>query len=94
MTKREQYMRQFEVIITEAEGLPARPAGMLVKRTSGCKSSIQLEKHSDGKTADAKKMLAVMALCAKTGELLKVTIAGDDEEQVAKELEIFFKENI
>lgn len=86
-------MRQFEFVVTDAEGLHARPVGMLVKRTSGYKSDIELEKYSDGKTADAKKMLAVMALCAKKGETLKVTVSGEDEEQAAEDLKMFFKEN-
>lgn len=86
-------MRQFEFVVTDAEGLHARPAGMLVKRASGLRSSVKLEKCSDGKTADAKRLLTIMALCAKKGDILKVMVEGEDEEQAAADLEIFFREN-
>ena len=86
-------MKQYDFVVTDAEGLHARPAGMLVKRTAGFESSITLKKHSDGKVADAKKMFAVMALCAKQGETLTVTVEGADEDAVTADLETFFKEN-
>jgi len=35
-----------------------------------------------------------MGLAAKYGDILKVTINGIDEEKAAKELEIFFENNL
>ena len=59
-------MKEFRYIITDREGIHARPAGLLVKEANRFSSSITLEK--DGKTGDAKRIFAVMGLAAKQGQ--------------------------
>ena len=85
-------MKEFSYVITDAEGIHARPAGQLVKLAAGFASDITLEK--EGKTADAKRIFAVMGLAAKKGQTLTVRIQGPDEEQAAKTLETFLKDNM
>jgi phosphocarrier protein len=52
-------MKQFEYIISEAIGIHARPASMLVKVATVYESSITIER--DGNTADVRRLLALMA---------------------------------
>lgn len=85
-------MKTFEYTITDPQGIHARPAGELVKIAQGFESSVTLEK--DGKRGDAKRIFAVMGLCAKQGSTLKVSIEGADEETAAAALEQFLKENL
>lgn len=85
-------MKTFEYTITDPQGIHARPAGELVKKAKEFESAITLEK--DGNGGDAKKIFAVMGLCAKQGNTLKITVEGADEETAAAEMEKFFKENM
>ncbi len=84
-------MTEQSYIINSPEGLHARPAGFLVKKASEFKSDIQLS--CKGKSASAKKMLAIMKLGAKKGDTIYITTEGDDENKAAEEIYIFFKEN-
>ena len=61
-------MKEFSYVITDPEGIHARPAGLLVKEAGRFTCSIKLMKN--GKTADAKRIFAVMGLAAKKGETL------------------------
>lgn len=85
-------MREFSYVITDAQGIHARPAGQLVKLAAGFASRITLEK--EGKTADAKRIFAVMGLAAKKGQTLTVQVEGADEAQAAQALEAFLQENL
>ena len=81
-------MKEFKYVITDAEGIHARPATMLVKKAAGFKSDINIE--AEGK----KGVLGVMGLGAKKGAEITVTVDGEDEEIAAAELETFLKENL
>lgn len=85
-------MKEFSYVITDPEGVHARPAGALVKGANGFKSKITIEK--DGKEADAKRIFAVMGLAAKKGQLLTIKVEGEDEEQALSTIQNFFKENL
>lgn len=85
-------MKEFKYVITDAQGIHARPAGLLVKQAGGYTSSVTIEKS--GKTADAKRIFGVMGLGVKQGEELTVRADGADEEKAIAELETFFKENL
>lgn len=85
-------MREFTYVITDAEGIHARPAGELVKAAKGYASAIAIIK--DSKKADAKKLFGVMGLGVKQGMEVTVQAEGDDEDTAAAELEAFFKENL
>ncbi|MCD8390865.1 MAG: HPr family phosphocarrier protein [Firmicutes bacterium] len=85
-------MKEFEYTITDPQGIHARPAGILCKEAAKYKSEITLEK--DGKKGDAKRIFAVMALGAKRGQTIKVTVEGEDENEAAKAVEEFLKSNL
>lgn len=85
-------MKEFTFTITDPAGIHARPAGLLVKQAQPYASEVTLIK--DDKTANAKSMLSVMGLGAKSGETITVQAEGADEDKAAAELETFFKENL
>lgn len=85
-------MKEFEYVITDPEGIHARPAGLLVKKASEYASAITIDKN--GKIADAKRIFAVMGLAAKKGETIKLTVEGSDEEEAASAIEAFLEQNL
>ena len=68
------------------------PASELVKELKGVTSVVKLTK--EGKTVEAKKLMAVMSLGIKCGQEVTVTVEGEDEDAVAEKLENFFKTNL
>ena len=85
-------MKEFKYVITDPEGIHARPAGILVKQAAGYQSIVKIAKGE--KSADAKRIFGVMGLGVKTGEEITITVEGADEDTAAAELETFFKENL
>ena len=82
-------MKSFEYTITDEVGIHARPAGLLVKEVKKYDSVINVTK--DGKSAEAKKLMALMGLGVKKGDTVTVSVEGSDEENAAAEMEEFFK---
>jgi phosphocarrier protein HPr len=62
--------------LTNAVGLHARPASLLVQLAARFQSSIQLT--SSGRTADAKRILQVLQLGAECGAEVRIQAEGDD----------------
>lgn len=60
-------------------GLHARPASLLVQTAARFSSCIELV--SNGRTADAKRILQVLQLGAERGAVVTVRANGDDAEQ-------------
>ena len=85
-------MKEFKYVITDPEGIHARPAGILVKQAAGYQSTVKIAKGE--KSADAKRIFGVMGLGVKTGDEVTITVEGADEDTAAAELETFFKENL
>lgn len=85
-------MKEFKYIITDNEGIHARPAGLLVKKVNEYTSKVTLSVN--GKEADAKRILGVMGLGAKKGMELTVKVEGTDEDSAADAIENFLKENM
>ncbi len=85
-------MKEFEYVIKDNEGIHARPAGMLAKEVKKYKSTIRISK--DNKSADASKLMAVMALGVKGGQTIKVEIEGEDEENAFTAVKDFLNENL
>ena len=85
-------MKEFKYVVTDAEGIHARPAGLLVKKAVEFTSSVTIAKVD--KSADAKRIFGVMGLGVKTGEEVTITADGADEDAAIAELEAFFKENL
>ena len=85
-------MKEFTYVITDKEGIHARPAGELVKAAKEYQSSVTIIK--DEKKADAKKLFGLLGLGVKQGMEITVQIEGEDEETAAAALEAFLKENL
>lgn len=85
-------MKQFTYIISDPNGIHARPAGNLVKLAKSFSSQITAE--ANGKKADVKKLFALMGLGAKKDMALAVFIEGDDEADAAVQLEQYLKDNL
>ena len=84
-------MKEFEFVVTDPQGIHARPAGRLVKEAKKFESNISVFKGA--RKGDLKKIFTVMALGVKQGESIKVQVEGADEEQAASAVEAFLKEN-
>ena len=74
-------MKEFKYVITDAEGIHARPAG-------------EITITKDGKSGDCKKIFGVMALAVKCGNEVTITVEGEDEEAAAAKIEEFMKSNM
>ena len=68
-----------QVTILNPAGLHARPAALVVERAKEVDSKVTIA--TNGKTADARSILSVLALGATTGDVATVTAVGDDAEQ-------------
>lgn len=84
-------MKELKFNIKDPNGIHARPAGILVKSLKGYKSKVTIFKGE--KSADMKKLLAVMGLGIKQGDDVIVKVDGEDEETCAAELVKAFEEN-
>lgn len=85
-------MKQFEYVIKDEVGIHARPAGTLVKEAKKYESRIVL--LANGKTAEATKLMVVMALGVKNGQKVEVEITGADEDSAYESIKAFFENNL
>lgn len=85
-------MKNFSYVVTDPQGIHARPAGLLVKAAAAFSSKTTITK--DGKDVDAKKIIAVMSLGVKKDDEVTVTIDGPDEDTAFDSLKKFFEENL
>lgn len=85
-------MKEMSYIIKDEVGIHARPAGLLVKEAAKFTSKISVTKGE--KTADAKKLFALMGLGVKCGEEIKIICDGCDEEEAVNAIGAFLKENL
>ncbi len=85
-------MKEIKYVITDNEGIHARPAGLLVKECSKYASEITIKKGAN--SGNAKRIFSIMALAAKKNEEITITADGPDEEEAIKAIEAFLKENL
>ncbi len=86
-------MKTFDYTVKDELGIHARPAGILVKKLSGVKSNVTIEVKEKGKSADAKRLMAVMKMAVKQGDVVTVSIEGEDEDSVFEDIREFFETN-
>ena len=65
-------MKEFEFVVTDPQGIHARPAGLLVKEAKKFESNISVFKGA--RKGDLKKIFTIMALGVKQGETIKVQV--------------------
>lgn len=85
-------MKEFNFVIRDSVGIHARPAGMLVKKAAEFSSKITIFKGE--KSADCKRLFAIMSLAAKQNDNIRFVIEGQDEENAVKALQDFCNENL
>ncbi|BCK01283.1 HPr family phosphocarrier protein [Anaerocolumna chitinilytica] len=85
-------MKEFNHIIADPEGIHARPAGELVKLLKEYKSVVTI--NMNGKSADARRIFAVMGLGVKQGQEILITAEGEDEAEAVVALESFFQNKL
>lgn len=85
-------MKKFQYEIKDKTGIHARPAGLLVKEAQKFKSNITV--HAKGKSADAARLMAMMGLGIKCGDMVEVEADGPDEDEAIAAIENFFKANL
>ena len=86
-------MKKINYTVAAESGIHARPAGLLVKQAASFKSDFKILNEENGKEADLKRLMAVMALGVKQGNSIVVTVEGEDEDEAYTVLESFLKEN-
>lgn len=85
-------MQEFTYTIQDPEGIHARPAGLLVKEAAKFKSKLTLK--AGAKSADLKRIFAVMALGVKSGTTVSITAEGEDETAAIAAISANIKANL
>lgn len=85
-------MTSFSYVLTDKDGIHARPAGLLVKAASVFSSNITIKKGE--KSGDGKRIFSVMGLAAKCGDEIVIECDGSDEAEAKEAIETFLKENL
>ena len=77
-----------ELVVSNENGIHARPAAMFVKVSNRFKSEIFVKK--DGERVNGKSIMGIMMLAAEFGSTLMITAIGDDAEEAVSALEKLF----
>lgn len=85
-------MREFKYVITDPEGIHARPAGELVKAAKAFACDIKLVR--DGKAGDCKRIFGLMGMGVKNGQEVTLTFEGADEDAACEAMSKFMQENL
>ncbi len=72
-------MKKLTHTVTDKNGVHARPAGVLVKAADGFRSLITIS--CSGRSSDCKKLLRIMAMGIKHGEVIEICADGEDEDE-------------
>ena len=87
-------MVSFDYTVNDEMGLHARPVGRMVKAVTPHKD-VNVTVRFGEKTADAKRMFAIMSLQVKQGDTITVNVEGENEQAIADEIkEIFISEKL
>jgi phosphocarrier protein len=84
-------MQSFSYTIKDEMGLHARPAGQMVKYIKTLPERVTI--RCGERSADGRKLFAIMAMAVNQGETVTVEVDGEGEKAVCGELLEFFKEN-
>jgi len=84
-------MRSFMYTVKAPVGMHARHAGLLVQEAKKFTSAVTLSLGE--RSADAKRILGLMGLGVKQGDLVTLTVEGEDEDAAALRLKAFMWEN-
>lgn len=85
-------MKELKYVITDLEGIHARPAGLLVKAAKEFACDIKIAK--DAKEMNCKAIFGIMGLGVKKGDEVTITFDGEDEESAYEALSDFMAKNL
>jgi phosphocarrier protein len=85
-------MKSFDYVIKDELGIHARPAGMLVKEAKKFQSAVTIS-HNE-QSAQATKLMSIMALGVKQGDTVTISAEGADEDVAITALETFMGGNL
>ncbi len=85
-------MQELAYVLTDPVGLHARPAGDFVKAVQELPCKVTVEKG--GRKADAKRLLAVMGLGAKGGDVITMSFEGEGEEEACEIMKAYLEEHL
>lgn len=85
-------MKEFSYTVQDHMGIHARPAGQIVKLAKGLSSRIVISKGE--KSADARRLIALMGLNVLQGETVTVSVEGEREDEDFQTMQRFFEENL
>ena len=71
-------MKEFELTITDENGLHARPATFFIQKANEFKSSIWIEKED--RRVNAKSLLGILSLGIVGGTSIRIIADGADEQ--------------
>lgn len=81
-------MKQFDHIVRDPSGLYADPAVLLGKKAREFGDTV-VTVSKDGNSAPATKLMALISLGVKCGDLITVSVDGGDEEKAIEAMEEF-----
>jgi len=84
-------MLKKEFIVRMENGLHARPAAELVKGLKPFSSTIEL--YSKSKKYNPKSIVSLMTANIKEGQLIQVTVNGEDEKELMQWIDEFFSKD-
>ena len=79
-----------EFVITNEQGIHARPATRLVQLANDYKADLHL--LYKGNTVDLKSIMGVLSLGVTRGSTIVVRATGEDENQAMKQITRFFQD--
>lgn len=86
-------MKEVVYKVTDAMGIHARPAGLLVKEAAKF-ADTKITISNGVKEVDAKRIMGLMGLGVKQGQTVTMTFDGPGEADAAEAIETFLKENL
>ena len=86
-------MRTFAYTITDAQGIHARPAGLLAREARAFADTV-ITVTKDGNAVRASQLMKLMGLGVKRGDRVTVTAEGAGEDAAIAALEAFFRANL
>ena len=86
-------MKSFTYTITDPVGIPARPAGLLVKAAKAF-AGTEITVSKGDKTAKSTQLMKLMSLGVKGGDQVVVAAEGPAEEEAIAAMEQFFRDNL
>ena len=78
-------MKEFRYTVVNELGMHARPAGMFAKLAKSHRSKIVI--YKEDKSSDALRIMNVMRIGIRQGDMIRITADGEDEEQAIAQVE-------